>query len=206
MSDSGTALVLACSQCDLLQQYDPGAAPRAVHCPRCHAVVLHAPHASVDRPLALAFACAQALLFANVFPLVSLDVRGDIVSTTLPRAAWMLYEHDMAALALLVLVTILLAPAIHIAAILVLMLYLRFKRGSQHIARLLRLVNTFGSWGMTDVLMLGILVSLVKLAAIAAVVPGVALWALAALIVLLALLSSSFNTHDLWRWSAEATQ
>ena len=206
MSDSGTALVLACSQCDLLQQHDPAVASRTAHCPRCRAVVLPAPHASVDRPLALAVACAQALLLANVCPLVSLDIRGDLVSTTLPRAVWMLYEHHMAALALLVLVTILLAPAIHITAILALLLSLRFKRSPQHIAPLLRLVGAFGSWGMVDVLMLGILVSLVKLAALAAVVPGVALWALAALIVLLALLNSSFNTHDLWRWSAEAVR
>jgi paraquat-inducible protein A len=109
----------------------------------------------------------------------------------------------MTALALLVLVTTLLAPAVQIASILTLLVCLRLRRGQHHFTRLVRLVQAIRDWGMIDVLMLGILVSLVKLAALATVVPGVALWSFAVLLVLLALLSSSFSTRDLWRWSAE---
>ncbi|MEA3182689.1 MAG: Paraquat-inducible protein, partial [Gammaproteobacteria bacterium] len=68
--------------------------------------------------MALALTCAVVFVLAIVFPLVSMNVHGDTISTTLPRAVWALHEHDMTALALLVLVTTLLAPAIHIAAIL----------------------------------------------------------------------------------------
>jgi paraquat-inducible protein A len=109
----------------------------------------------------------------------------------------------MTELALLVLVTTLLAPGIQIASILTLLVALRLRRGQRHFAWLFRLVQAIRVWGMIDVLMLGILVSLVKLAALATVVPGVALWSFAALLVLLALLSSSFSTADLWRWSEE---
>jgi len=109
----------------------------------------------------------------------------------------------MTALALLVLLTTLLAPAIQIASILTLLVCLRLRRGQYHFARLFRLVQAIRHWGMIDVLMLGILVSLVKLAALATVVPGVALWSFAVLLVLLALLNSSFSTRDLWLWSVE---
>jgi paraquat-inducible protein A len=109
----------------------------------------------------------------------------------------------MTGLALLVLVTTLLAPGIQIASILTLLVCLRLRRGQHHFARLVRLVQAIRVWGMIDVLMLGILVSLVKLAALATVVPGVALWSFAALLVLLTLLSSSFSTRDLWQWSEE---
>jgi paraquat-inducible protein A len=157
----------------------------------------------MDRPLALALTCAQVFVLANVFPLVSMNVHGDTISTTMPRAVWALHQHHMTGLALLVFVTTLLAPGIQIASSLTLLVCLRLRRGQHHFARLFRLVQAIRVWGMIDVLMLGILVSLVKLAALATVVPGVALWSLAALLVLLTLLSSSFSTRDLWHWSEE---
>ena len=157
----------------------------------------------MDRPLALAVTCAQVFVLANVFPLVSMNVHGDTISTTMPRAVWALYQHQMTGLALLVLVTTLLAPGIQIASILTLLVCLRLRRGQHHFARLFRLVQAIRDWGMIDVLMLGILVALVKLAALATVVPGVALWSFAVLLVLLTVLNSSFSTRDLWRWSVE---
>jgi paraquat-inducible protein A len=160
-------------------------------------------HASIDRPLALALACAEVFVLANVFPLVSMNVHGDTLSTTMPRAVWMLYQHHMGPLALLVLLTTLVAPAIQIATILTLLVCLRVRGGRRHFPWLFRLVEAIRTWGMIDVLMLGFLVSLVKLAGMARVVPGVALWSFAALLVLLTLLSSCVSTRDLWHWSEE---
>ena len=153
--------------------------------------------------MALALTCALVLVFANVFPIVSMNIHGDTISTTLPRAVWALHEHDMTALALLVLVTTVLAPAIQVASILTLLVCLRLRRGEHQFARLFRLVQAIRDWGMIDVLMLGILVALVKLAAMATVVPGVALYSFAALLVLLNFLGSSVSTRDLWHWSQE---
>jgi paraquat-inducible protein A len=199
-TEPGKAHLLACPDCDLLQRHDPVASAGAAHCSRCHAVVRPSRHTSLDRPLALALACAQALIVANVFPLVSLDMRGDLISTTLPHAAWMLYEQHMGLLALLVLLTVVVAPAIHVGALLILLICLRLQFARDYVITLLRLVRGMAAWGMIDVLMLGMLVALVKLAALAAVIPGVALWALGALLVLLAALNSSFNAPDLRRW------
>ena len=196
-------MLLACPQCDLLQTHRLLTSPHGARCPRCDALVVPARRASLDRPLALAVACAEVFVLANVFPLVSMNVHGDTISTTMPRAAWALHQHHMTALAVLVFVTTVLAPAIQIATILTLLVYLRLRRGQHYFAWLFRLVQAIRDWGMIDVLMLGILVSLVKLAALATVVPGVALWSFAVLLVLLTQLSSSFSTRDLWRWSVE---
>jgi paraquat-inducible protein A len=203
MLHPGASRLLACPQCDLLQKYADPAPQSGARCRRCGAVVVLPPHASIDRPLALALTCALVFLLANVCPLVSMSVHGDTISTTMPQAVWALHQHDMTALALLVLLTTLLAPGIQIAAILTLLVCLRLRRGQHHFAPLFRLLQVIRAWGMIDVLMLGILVSLVKLAALATVVPGIALWSFAALLVLLTLLSSSFSTRDLWHWSEE---
>lgn len=195
--------LLACPQCDLLQKHTHFTAQSSARCQRCGAVIAPPRHASIDRPLALALACAQVFVLASAFPLVSMSVHGDAISTSMPGAVWALYLHHMGALALLVFVTTLLAPAVQIVSILTLLVCLRLRRGRDHFARLFRLAQVIRVWGMIDVLMLGIPVALVKLAAMATVVPGVALWSFAALLVLLSLLSSSFSTRDLWHWRAE---
>jgi paraquat-inducible protein A len=203
MLDPGALRLLACPQCDLLQKHAHSAPQVRALCRRCGAVVDLPRHASIDRPLALALTCALVFVLANVCPLVSMNVHGDAISTTMPHAVWALHQHHMNALAVLVLMTAVLAPAIRIACILTLLVCLRLRRGQHHFARLFRLDLSIRDWGMIDVLMLGILVSLVKLSSLATVVPGVALWSFAALLVLLTLLTSSVTTRDLWHWSAE---
>jgi paraquat-inducible protein A len=189
--------LIACSQCDLLQKRLLTGPSVGTRCVRCHAVIEPPAHDSFDRPLALVIAAAQAFVLANVFPLVSMDLNGETLSTTLPQAVWALYQHDMASLAALVFFTTLLAPAIQLAISLVLIIGVRSGRRTE--PSLFRIHQWFQSWGMLDVLMLGILVALVKLAALARIVPGVALFSFGALLVLLSLLNTSFTTTAMWR-------
>ncbi len=189
--------LIACSQCDLLQKRLLTAPSLGARCARCQAVIEPAVHDSFDWPMALAIAAAETFVLANVFPLVSLDLNGETLSTTLPQAVWALYQHDMAALAALVFFTTLLAPAIQLAISLVLIFGLR--SGRRAAPALFRIHQWFRSWGMLDVLMLGILVALVKLAALARIVPGVALFSFGALLVLLSLLNTSFSATEMWR-------
>ncbi len=189
--------LVACPQCDLLQKRLSTVPSLGARCARCQAVIDPPAHHSFDRPLALTIAAAETFVLANVFPLVSLDLNGETVSTTLPQAVWALYQHDMASLAALVFFTTLLAPATQLAISLVLIIGVRSGRSTA--PSLFRIHQWLRSWGMLDVLMLGILVALVKLAALARIVPGVALFSFGALLVLLSLLNTSFSTTEMWR-------
>lgn len=203
MSPPRSKVLIACHCCDLLQ-HEIELPKRAVAaCVRCGAELYRNRHNSLDLSLALSMAAAQVFLIANLFPLVSMEVQGDIQSTTLPQAIWALYQHHMLPLALLVFVTTMLAPAIEIGAIVYLLSSLRFGIGRGHFAAVFRFVQSIRRWGMVDVLMLGVLVSLVKLAALADVVPGIALWAYCVLLVLMVAMTASFNTRDVWHWSVE---
>src|SRR4051812_36319901 len=95
MLNPGVPGLLACPQCDLLQKHAHSAAKDRARCGRCGAVVAVPRHAGLDRPLALALTCAQVFVLANVFPLVSMNVHGDTISTTMPRAVWALHQHHM---------------------------------------------------------------------------------------------------------------
>ncbi|MDB5986206.1 MAG: Paraquat-inducible protein [Nevskia sp.] len=198
--------LVACHHCDLLQ-HEIELPKRAVaSCVRCGAELYRNRHNSLDLSLALSIAAAQVFLLANTFPLVSMEVQGEIQSTTLPQAVVALYKHHSVPLAVLVFVTTMLAPAIEIASIVYLLTSLRIGVGRGHFALVFRFVQSIRRWGMIDVLMLGVLVSLVKLAALAEVVPGIALWAYCVLLVLMVAMAASFNTHDVWRWSAERSE
>ncbi len=198
-----TTALVACQDCDLLQ-HEIVLPKRAVaRCQRCGAELYRNRHNSLESSLALSLAAAQVFVLANCFPLVTMEIQGEIESTTLPQAIWALYQHRMIPLALLVFATTMLAPAIEIGAILYLLLSLRFDIGRAYFAAVFRFVTSVRRWGMIDVLMLGVLVSLVKLAALAEVIPGIALWAYCVLLVLSVAMTASFNARDVWRWSRE---
>jgi paraquat-inducible protein A len=190
--------LIACHECDLLQREVALPPSGTARCIRCKAFLYRDHPHGVDR--ALAFATAAAILFvvANSFPLVGLEVNGELIETTLFGAARSLYADGMRTLGAVVLVTTVVAPLIELIAILSLLLPLRLGRRSAYSARLFRALRAIQPWRMVEVMMLGVLVALVKLAHMAAVIPGIAMWALAGVVVLLAACLSSFDPRMVW--------
>jgi paraquat-inducible protein A len=187
-----------CPHCAFLQDTPATAEARVWRCLRCRAVLGRVHRSSIDLPLAMALACIPMFFIANGFPLVSLSIQGETVSTTLPGAIVALQEHGMVALAILVFATTLLAPAIQILSTVSSLLVMKLGVRSRHTTLLSRVASACHDWNMVDVLMLGMLVALGKLAAIADVIPGPALWAYGCLLGLVTVLNSSFSAHDLW--------
>jgi paraquat-inducible protein A len=97
----------------------------------------------------------------------------------------------MSAVAALVFVT-------NLAALLYVLVPLRFGRLPPAVPAMLRLIQAVKPWGMVEVFLLGMLVSLVKLAHLASVQIGVALWSFAALMLLLAATAASFDAQGIW--------
>lgn len=190
--------LIACHECDLLQrevELSPGGVAR---CRRCGASLYRRPKHDVDHTLAWLLAAATLFLIANAFPLLSLDVSGQQTSATLQGAARVLHDQGMTVVAVLVLGTTIVAPGLGIAAMLYLLLPLRFGRVAPGFIPLARLVQSASPWGMLEVFMLGIIVSLVKLAHLASVVPGVGLWAYAALMFAFTAAARSYDSHRVW--------
>jgi len=170
-----SAALVGCPQCDLLQRAIPLAAGESALCSRCGATLYRARPASRERALALTLAGLIAFGVAMAFPIVALDVKGNVFKTTLVGAARALYDDGMAPLAALVVATTTVFPLLVLAAIALL-----------PATAPLRLLRAAQPWSMPEVFMLGVLVALAKLARMAAVTPGVGALAIGALIVLLA--------------------
>jgi paraquat-inducible protein A len=169
-----TAALLDCPECDLLQRPIPLTAGQSALCGRCGATLYRAP--TPDRTLPLTLAALVAFGMVIAFPIVGLEVGGNVVQTTLPGAARALYDDGMAPLAALVVATTVVCP---LAALLSMALL----QWSQSPA-LVRTLRALQPWSMVEVFVLGLLVALAKLAHMATVAPGVGAWALGAFVVL----------------------
>lgn len=153
-----------------------------------------------------AFTLGAFILYviSNTFPVVGLSINGELVEATLLGAVRGIYADGDRLVALLVLVTAVIAPFVQMVAMTWLVVLLRMGRVPKSFAKVYRVLAFTRPWGMVEVLVIGVMVALVKLAHIAQVVPGVALWSLGASMLLLAAAGAAFDPHFLWSKVGEA--
>lgn len=202
---SKTRALLACPECDALQlavPLDPGA---CAQCARCGADLERNKTASLDRTLAFVLAAAILFAIANAYPLMALDAQGMRSTATLFDTSRALYDAGLWSVALLILMTAIVVPAMELTAFLYMLLPLRFGRLPGALPFAFRVAHAVRPWGMVDVFILGALVSLVKLTQIATVEVGPAMYAVGGYILLLTAALASFEPHALWT-RAEALQ
>jgi len=193
-----TDRLIACHECDLLEQMEPVPAGGDARCRRCGAVLYQHKHDSLDRTLALALAALILFAVANSFPFLALEMQGLETRTTLITGVRVLYEEGCWEVAALVLLTAVLVPGIRVLGFLYLLLPLRLNRIPPGTPLLFRAILSLQNWSMVDVFMLGILVSVVKLAGMATIVPGIAVWAFALLIFALAGMNAMLDPRIVW--------
>jgi paraquat-inducible protein A len=190
--------LIACPHCDLLQRLPNLASAASARCPRCNRELWRLRKDSLNRTLALSVAAAVLYIVANTVPMLGLTVVGRGASTTVIGGAQHLWQNGQTAVAVLVLFTAVIAPALQITLMLAITLGTRRQRAPRWVASLLRYYGTMQTWSMIEVMMLGVLVALVKIADYATVIPGTALFVLGGLIVLLAAMQASFDRREVW--------
>ena len=194
--------MIACRECDCLQQEVEPPLHGEAECMRCGAVLYRNKPESVDHSLAFLAAAAVFFAVANAFPILALENQGVRNSTTLLGAAEALWRTREPALAVLVFMTTIAFPALEIGASIYMLAMLKAGRVPRGLAPAFRLVDAIKPWGMISVFMLGALVSLVKLRGIAAVIPGLSLYSLGALILMLTASEAAFEPRALWQRAA----
>ena len=190
--------MIACHECDLLHQVQPLPDGGAARCVRCDALLYYQKKDSLDRTLALTIAGLVLLIVANIFPFLAMKSKGLVRETTLITGIKGLYLQGMEALALLVFLTVILVPLVHIAGMLYVLVPLKVNRVPRNLALVFRFIRSLQPWGMMEVFMLGILVSMVKLGKMATIVPGLALFSFVLLIFVLAGAAASLDPRIVW--------
>ena len=189
---------IACHECDLLQQIPPLPSGGKARCTRCGETLVSRKHNPLDRLLALTIAAALVLIVANTMPLMSLSAVGREASTTIIGGAIEMWQQGSEITAVIVAFCAVIAPAGHVAFLLVVLLAVRRPPAPRWVGEMLRSAHLMEPWSMTEVMMLGILVALVKIAELATVTPGLGMFAAGAFIFLLAAIIVNFEPHDIW--------
>lgn len=196
-------VLMACHDCDLLQTIGPVPKGCQVRCMRCGAELYIRKRNSLNRTLSLVLAGLILFFLSNAFPLMELKIQGNLQETTLFQGVKALYDQDMRGLAMLVLLTCILAPFIQLSGLLYVLAPLKYNRLAPMTARVFRFIRKLQPWSMMEVFMLGILVSIVKLAKMSTIIPGISLYSFAALIIVLAWAVASLDPYIVWervRW------
>lgn len=190
--------LIACHECDLLQQSISLPAKSKAQCGRCGAVLYRDIPNSIDRTIALSIAGLVLFICANLFPFLAFEVSGQSVQATLLSGAFALYKQGMWEVASLVVFTCVVAPLVQLLLMLYIFIQLKFDRLPYATARAFRFLREIQSWNMIEVFMVGVLVALVKLAKMATIVPGLALWSFMGLIVVLTAATAAIDPELVW--------
>ncbi len=190
--------LIACADCDLLQRLPELAPGASARCPRCDKELWRRREDSLERTLALSLAGAVLYLVANTLPMLGLTAVGHQAFTTVLGGAEHLWRDGQEIVAVLVLFTVVVAPALQIGFMLAIVLGARRERPPRWVGTLLRYHPTTGTWSMIEVMLLGVLVALIKIAELATVIPGLALFALGALVFVIAAMQASFDPCEVW--------
>jgi paraquat-inducible protein A len=188
----------ACPECDLLQREPALPAGGLAECARCGARLFRERPSSLDHTLAYAVAAAVLFVLANTLPFMGLDARGIRTSAYLYETGWALHEHGMSSVAILVLMTVILVPAMQLAAMLYMLVSLKLGQAPRHLAAAFRIVHHAQPWGMVEVFILGSLVSLVKITQVADVEAYGGIYCLGGYVLALAAALGAFEPHEVW--------
>ena len=196
---TGTGSLIACHECDTLCRLPALSPGSTVRCRCCNQVLVRYPRGGLQRPLALYFSAALLLILANAFPFLLLDIQGREEVTTILGASIGLYRAGMGELAIVVLITSVLGPALLIFCSLYVLLAVHYRLPLPAVRPVLAWISHLAPWGMLDVFMLGVLVSFVKLAGMATMHMGLSLYAFVGLILVTAAATAAFEPYILWR-------
>jgi paraquat-inducible protein A len=190
--------MIACEFCDLLHS-DPVLLPgQKAHCARCSGELAKVSRSPIEGTLALSLAAGALLIMANVFPFLRLSLEGQEQQNWIVSGVFGLWANGQAALAMLILFTSILAPALRIVGLLYVLLPLSLGHVPPGVARALRFQEGLVSWAMLDVYMLALLVCLVKLAQLGHLTFQLGSYCFIALFVVLTMVSTFYDRAALW--------
>jgi len=190
--------LIACHDCDLLQQKSPIKNGQVAKCVRCAAVLYCRKSNSLDLTLMFTLAGLIFYILANVYPFMTFDLEGRTQENNLITGVKELYRHEMVGLSILVFLTSVLVPLLKLSGMAYLLFPLRFNRRPWKFFSIFRMVQSLHPWAMMEVYMLGVLVAYVKLSDMATIIPGIALFSFAILIFITAAADAYWDPDAFW--------
>ncbi|WP_249976984.1 paraquat-inducible protein A [Vreelandella olivaria] len=188
----------ACHECDWVSALPPLGSGEKATCPRCSHVLVKRHRYPAQRSMALAIASLIALLMAVSFPFVSFSVSGVGNRIELSQTATTLIAFHQPIVAIAVIMTIIVLPAVYLVGVIWLQYGLLRGRPMAFSRDIARSLAHLTPWMMADVFIIGSLVSLIKIAGMAQIELGISFWSFCVFAVLLLMTTQSLDADWMW--------
>ncbi|TVP46823.1 MAG: paraquat-inducible protein A [Halomonas sp.] len=188
----------ACHECDWVSALPPLNSGEKASCPRCSHVLVKRNRFPAQRSMALAIAALTALLLAISFPFISFSVGGVGNRIELSQTATTLIGFHQPLVAIAVIMTIVVLPAVYLVGVIWLQFGLLQNRPMPYSRDIARSLAHLTPWMMADVFIIGALVSLIKIVGIAQIELGISFWAFCVFAVLLLTTTQSLDADWMW--------
>ncbi|WP_435786372.1 paraquat-inducible protein A [Alcanivorax borkumensis] len=191
-------LLLPCHECDLICEVTIRHDGQWRYCPRCQHPLMRPAQDDQLTP-ALAFTALLLLTLSLLFPYLGFEKSGIERAISITDAAQELAVYHHPALAVIVLATIVVIPALYLLSVCWIHMSLASPRplpGSLFLARWLPRMQP---WMMADVFAIAALVSLIKIIAMAHIQLLSAFWTFSGFALILLITVTRMNTIGLWQ-------
>jgi len=154
--------IIECYHCGLFVEKEETLKTQKLKCPRCSGKLTNKDNHSLD---SLYYAITALLLFIllNIYPLITLNLNGKELSTTLFHTFLILLEQDFIFVALLLFFTIIIAPVLNSIVIVFAFIQNSMKRKPFPKRMLHDSFYFFKAWGFIEVFIVSIIVTYIKL-------------------------------------------
>lgn len=189
--------LMQCHSCRKLQR-DSGDAHQ--HCSRCGDAIHYRNKDSISRTWALCLTSAVFMVFANIYPIMTVMYLGTGHPDTIMSGVIALVNFGMIPIALVVFIASIAVPLLKLLGLfwLLLMVQFNWKMDKRQCAQLFRMVEFIGRWSMLDLFVIAILVTLVDLGGIATITGGPAATYFSTVVVMTMLAAHTFDQRLIW--------
>ncbi|OQX72592.1 MAG: hypothetical protein B6D59_08095 [Campylobacteraceae bacterium 4484_4] len=198
MKDTDLDQLIICEKCDTLHKKIPLSYNQTAYCSHCHSPLYkNHPHL-IAYTLSIALTTLVFFVMANLFPIVTVDIKGMVSSITLPSVIVSLFEQHFFIVGLLVSFVIFLFPLSILLSLILALTLMLMQKGEEIVKALLLYISHVNRWNMMEIFLISILVALVKLIGYGEIYFGVSFWALVLFVVSDLFLTKDLHIRSLW--------
>ena len=178
---ANTDQLIICEHCDCVFEKVTLVEHQKTLCTCCGAVLQRYNRMTVEQRLALTCAALMLWLFTNLYPVMTISLKGIKNSATLWDSVLALSQGPITFIALVAAIAMILAPICQLLLLIWVLSFALTHRRSPGFKFCMRWLEALRPWSMLEVCFLGAMVAVIKLAGFLHVLPGIGLFALAVL-------------------------
>ncbi|WP_223460752.1 MULTISPECIES: paraquat-inducible protein A [unclassified Pseudomonas] len=194
---ASTDQLIICEHCDSVYQKVTLAKHQKTLCTRCGGVLQRYNGLTVEQRLALTFTALMLWIFANFYPVMSINLKGVKNSATLWDSVLALSLGPITFIAMVAAIAMIIAPIFQLLLLIWVLGFALARQRSPGFNFCMRWLETLRPWSMLEVCLLGAMVAVIKLAGLLDVLPGIGLFALAALSLMMIRIAGR-DIRELW--------